>query len=278
VDDGRCGATPGDRVGSRPGYGDGPGPLAVAHRGGGALAPENTMAAFDRSYGLGLRHLETDLRLTADGVCVLFHDPGTRRLTGVPGAVERLTWAQLRGLRVAGREPVPRLEELLTAYPDARLMVDLKDPRAIGRLAAVIRAHRAQDRICLGGTADRWLADARAVFGGRVATALGWESTARLVAAARLRRRPRGVTVAPYVHVPLRAGRAPAYLDRLVAMAHELGPRVLVWTVDDPALMRRLLSAGVDGLISDRPDLLRDVLVARDSWRPEPNPAAPSLG
>ncbi|HET9657530.1 MAG TPA: glycerophosphodiester phosphodiesterase family protein [Kineosporiaceae bacterium] len=257
-------------------YGDGNGLLAVAHRGGSGLAPENTMTAFSRSWALGLRYLETDLRLTADGACVLFHDARTRRLTGRPGTVARLTWDQVRPLRIAGREPIPRLEELLSAWPDARICVDLKDPRAIGRLAAVIRAYRAHDRVCLVGTADRWLADARAVLGGRVATALGWESTARLVAAARFGHRPRGIVRAPYVHVPLRLGRVPVYVDRLITMAREQGCRLVVWTVDEPAVMRRLLSAGVDGIITDRPDLLREVLVAHGSWRPGPALPAPT--
>jgi glycerophosphoryl diester phosphodiesterase len=249
-------------------YHDDAHPVAIAHRGGAGLAPENTIAAFAQSYALGLRYLETDVRLTADGVCVLFHDAGTRRLTGVPGRLDRFTWAELRRLTVFGVEPVARLEDLLQAFPDARLALDLKDPRAIGRIAALVRSLAAHERICLAGSADQWLADARAVLGPAVATAMGWQSTVRLVAAARSGYRPRGVVPAPYVHVPLRLHGVPVFLDRLVAMAAELGSRAVVWTVDDPATMTNLLDAGVHAIITDRPDLLREVLVARDAWRP----------
>lgn len=163
---------------------------------------------------------------------------------------------------------MPRLEELLAAFPDARVAIDLKDPRALGRLAGAIRALGAQDRVCLAGTADHWLAHARAVLGSRLVTAMGWQSTCRLVTAARLGLRPSGVRPAPFVHVPLRLHGLPVFVDRLVPMAAELGSRIVVWTVNEPASMGQLLDAGVHGLVTDRPDLLREVLMTRNAWRP----------
>jgi glycerophosphoryl diester phosphodiesterase len=253
------------------GYRAGANGSAIAHRGGGGLATENTFAAFARSYALGIRYLETDIRVTADGVCVAFHDASLRRMTGVRAGVGELTWDELCRMRLDGGEQIPRLEDILAAFPDARFTVDLKDPRGIGALAAAVRCSRAQRRVCVAGSADRWLADVRAVMEG-VTTAMGWDSLTRLATAARLGMRPRGVVRAPYAHVPLRLGRLPVFVDRLVAMAHDLGAQVLVWTVDDPVRMHRLLDCGVDGIISDRPDLLREVLLARGAW------TAPSPG
>jgi glycerophosphoryl diester phosphodiesterase len=246
------------------GYAGAGGPYAVAHRGGAGLAPENTIAAFERSHALGLRYLETDVRLTGDGVCVAFHDAHLRRTTGARGRLDELSWEQVGSLRVGG-EPVPRLEELFDTFPDARFTIDVKESRALGPLVSAIHACRAADRVCLAGSADRILAEARETFG--IATALGWESLARLALAGRTGSRPRWITPAQFAHVPLRLGRVPVFADRLVAMAADLGVRVLVWTVDDPVLMHRLLDAGVDGVITDRPDVLREVLVARDAWR-----------
>jgi glycerophosphoryl diester phosphodiesterase len=249
------------------GYAPSGGVLAVAHRGGAGLAPENTLTAFGRSYALGLRYLETDVRVTADGVCVVVHDPDLARVTGTRLVVAGSRWREVRQTRVAGTELVPRLEEALDAFPDARFTIDLKDPRAIGPLAAALRRCGATDRVCIAGSADRWLADVRAVLGPGVATAMGWESLARLAVAARVGAVPYGVVPAPFAHVPLRLGRLPVFVDRLVGLAHGLGSRVLVWTVDEPAQMHRLLDAGVDGIITDRPDLLREVMLARGNWQ-----------
>lgn len=249
-------------------YGDGVWPIAVAHRGGAGLAPENTLAAFARSYALGVRYLETDVRVTADGTCVTFHDADTHRLTGVRGPIASLSWTAVQRLRVLGRDPVPRLEEVLSTFPDARVALDLKDPRAIGPLVAAVRRCNAEDRICVAGSADRWLADVRAAFDGRVSTALGWESLVRLTTAAHLGLRPYDIVPAPFAHLPLRLGRIPVVTQRLIAMAHELGSRVLVWTVNTPHAMHRMLDAGADGIITDRPDVLREVLVTRGGWHP----------
>jgi glycerophosphoryl diester phosphodiesterase len=242
------------------------GPYAVAHRGGGGLATENTMLAFERSSALGIRYLETDVQITSDGVCVAFHDASLARMTGVRARVKDLSWRQLRAVRLPGDQTIPRLDEALEAFPDTRFTVDLKDPRGIGPLAATLRRTVAGRRVCVAGSADRWLADVRAVMGAGVTTAMGWESLTRLATAARLGVRPVGVVRAPFAHVPLRLRWVPVFVDRLVAMAHDLGAQVLVWTVDDPGRMHRLLDAGVDGIISDRPDLLRDVLVSRGCW------------
>lgn len=263
-------------VGERPGhghgeyyeYGHGGPPYAVAHRGGGGLALENTFAAFACSYDLGYRYLETDLQTSADGVCVAFHDATLRRLAGIPARVRDLTWRELAQVWLAGGHRVLRVEELLLTFPDALFMIDLKDPRGIGPLARALRQTRAERRVCLAGSTDAWLADVRAVMGSRVSTAMGWESLTRLATAARLGVRPRGVVRAPFAHVPLHLHRVPVFVERLVTMVHELGAELLVWTVDDPARMHRLLDHGVDGIITDRPDLLREVLISRGTWAP----------
>ncbi len=241
----------------------------VAHRGGTGLAPENSLAAFGRAHALGFRYLETDLRVTADGVCVAFHDHTLRRVLGVPGRVRRTTWAQLRRLRFQG-EIVPTLDELLDLFPDTCFMMDLKDPDALDPVIEVLRRHRAIDRVCLAGASDRWLSAARDRAGLALSTSLGWESVIRLAAAARTatpaRRLIGSLPRGEFLHVPRYYGLLPVYSRRLVELAHDLGLRVMVWTIDDPAAISRLLDEGVDGIITDRPDVLREVLIARNVW------------
>ena len=248
----------------------------VAHRGGAALAPENSLTAFGRAYGLGFRYLETDLQITADGVCVAFHDRTLRRVLSVPGAVRGIRWSELRALRFRG-EFVPTLDDLLEGFPDACFMMDVKDPVALDPVIAVLRRHRAVDRVCLAGASDRLLTAARERAGPGLSTALGWGSLVRLTLAARTgmtaSRVAGSLAQAEFVHVPRYYGPLPVYSARLVALAHELGLRVMAWTINDAAEIVQLLDQGVDGVITDRPDVLRDVLIARGAWaRPLPLP------
>jgi len=249
-------------------YGAGTRPLALAHRGGAALAPENTLAAFRLAGALGYRYLETDVRLTADGELLCFHDVTLDRVTDARGPVRRRTLASLRATRVGGWEPLVTLREALEALPEANFTVDLKERDAIGPLRDLLRDKGFRDRVCVAGAWDGWLDSLRSEVPG-VRTALGWRSLTALVASARAGM-PCGhrFATAEFAHVPLRLGRVPVFVDRVVEGAHRIGVRVVVWTVDDATEMARLLDAGVDGIITDRPDLLREVLLARDEWTP----------
>lgn len=249
-------------------YGDSDGVLALAHRGGAALAPENTLAAFDRSTALGLRHLETDVVTSRDGVPLCFHDQTLRRLTGRTDAVAALTARELARIRIDG-EPIPTLAEALHAFPSSAFSIDLKDLRAVDAVVRLLRANPGwAPRVCVAGAWDGWLARAVAEVPG-LTRALGFRGLTALIGCGRLRARtPRRMAAAPFAHVPVRLGGMPVFAGRVVPEAHRLGLRVLVWTVDDAPTMRTLLDAGVDGIISNRPDRLRDVLIERGAWTP----------
>jgi glycerophosphoryl diester phosphodiesterase len=126
-----------------------PGPLAFAHRGGAAHAPENSWRAFAQAVKLGYGYLETDVQATADGVVVAFHDRTLARVTGYPGRVARRTYAELADFLIDGTEPIPRLEDLLGAWPNVRFNIDVKDAPAIGPLANVLKRTNAWDRVCV---------------------------------------------------------------------------------------------------------------------------------
>jgi glycerophosphoryl diester phosphodiesterase len=128
---------------------DHPVPLAFAHRGGAAHAPENSWRAFEHAVGLGYTYLETDVQATADGVLIAFHDRTLNRVTGQPGRVARMTYQQLSGALIDGTEPIPRLEDLLCAWPGIRFNIDVKDVPAIRPLAEVLRRTNAWDRVCV---------------------------------------------------------------------------------------------------------------------------------
>lgn len=241
-------------------YLDWPGPIAFAHRGGAGDHPENTLPAFQHAVDLGYTYLETDVHVTSDGVLVAFHDPDLSRTCGLAGTISSLTWAEVSSARVSGVEPIPAFEELVGSFPDARFNIDCKSDAAVGPLVESLRRLDCLDRVCLGAFSDRRLRRLRAALGDRLCSSFGPAQVATLVFLGRV---PWGGQVA---QVPVRAGRVTVVSERTIRTARRLGLQVHVWTIDDPDEMRRLLDLGVDGIMTDRPAVLRDVLVDRDAW------------
>jgi len=250
------------------GYGEETGTLAIAHRGGAALAPENTLAAFALSASLGFRYLETDVRVTSDGQLVCFHDRRLDRVTDATGPVRSKSLDELRPLRVNRTEPIPSFDEALEAFPELCFTVDLKDRAGMEPLMKSLRRKGVAERVCIAGAWDGWLAHVRREVPA-VNTALGWRSLAGLLSCVRSGvRPPRSLATAPFAHVPIKLGRVPIFVERLVAMSQDIGVRVVTWTADDPVVIRRLLDAGVAAIITDRPDVLREVFLQHGAWQP----------
>jgi glycerophosphoryl diester phosphodiesterase len=241
---------------------DGPTPLAFAHRGGAIDAPENTMAAFERAVRMGYRYLETDAHATADGVILAFHDHELDRVTDRKGAVAALPWSFVREARIGGREPIPRLDELLDAFPDTFVNIDAKHDAAVDGVVEAIKRTGAQDRVCLASFSDRRITRMRGQLPG-VVSSLGSRGVGRVLAGPA--GRPARLA-AECIQVPPYARGVSVVTRRMVDRCHRLGMQVHVWTIDDPAEMHRLLDLGIDGLMSDRLDVLRDVLVDRGQW------------
>ncbi len=246
--------------------------LAFAHRGG-ARHPElsgleNTRTAFAHAVALGYRYLETDVHSTRDGVLVAFHDALLERVTDGAGSLRDLDVADLAARAGQRSRAGPDARRPRGAFPDARFNIDLKSDAAAAPLAALIHEHDLHDRVLVGSFSGRRLRRFR-----RARRAAGRHL--------RLPGRGRGVRRAPG---PARPSLAPAVVPprcrcpiawsagvavttaRLVRRAHAAGLHVHVWTVDDPDEMRLLLDRGVDGLMTDRTDILRAVLRERGLW------------
>lgn len=260
------------------GYLDAPRPLAFAHRGG-AYHPEiegleNTLAAFTHAVALGYTYLETDVHVTRDGVLLAFHDTVLDRVTDRTGSIAAATWTEVEQALIGGSEPVPTLASLFDAFPDARFNIDLKSDGAVEALAAFLDERQAWDRVLVGSFSARRMGAFRRRTGGRVATSAHPLEVAAFVLSpsARVARWvTRGRPAA--LQVPHRRGRLLVVSRGLVRRAHAAGVQVHVWTIDDPIEMNTLLDRGVDGIMTDRTDILRDVLRARGQWiGPEPYP------
>ncbi|GLH99156.1 glycerophosphodiester phosphodiesterase [Phytohabitans aurantiacus] len=243
-------------------------PLAFAHRGGAAEGDENTAEAFARAVALGYRYVETDVHATSDGVPVVFHDTTLARVAGRPERIEDLSWAELTTVWPA----VPRLDDVLAGWPEIRFNIDVKAASAIEPTVEAVTRVSAGDRVLLASFSDARLARLRLLAGPKVATSLGMRSVARLKAASvggwRITMPPSAVAA----QVPVRYGRVRLVDRRFIGYAHRLGLQVHVWTIDDPAEMHYLLDLGVDGIMTDRVDVLRDVYMSRGVWPTEGNP------
>ncbi len=241
-------------------YLDWPGPIAFAHRGGASDNPENTMPAFQHAVDLGYTYLETDVHATSDGVLVAFHDPDLSRTCDRGGTISELPWSEVSKARVDGREPIPLFEELMEQFPQARVNIDCKADSAVDGLIASLRRLDCLDRVCIGGFSDRRLRRLRSGLGAALCSSFGPVQIAALRFGVPV---PWGGQAA---QVPVRQGRITIVDERMVRRAHRHGFQVHVWTIDDPVEIRRLLDLGVDGVMTDRPQVLKDVLVERDEW------------
>lgn len=227
------------------------------------------MPAFAGAHALGIRVFETDLHATADGVLMAVHDATLDRTTDTTGKIRERTLGELAavdaGYRFGADEgfpfrgkgvAIPTLEEVASTFPDTALIVDMKSPDLEELLVALIERLGLAERIIVGSFSDARLRRFRRLAG-HVATSAG----PREVLGTRTRswaRRPSGGGAA-VLQVPVKAG-VRVVDAAFVAAAHAAGKHVHVWTVNDEAEMRRLLGLGVDGIITDRPDILQRVL------------------
>lgn len=245
-------------------YLDWPGPIAFAHRGGALEQPENTMKAFEHAVGLGYRYIETDVQLTADGEVVVFHDDTLDRVTDRLGRISELPWAEVRRARVAGTEPIPLLDDVLGAWPEVRWNIEPKRAPSVGPLARAIRRTNTIDRVCLGSASEGRLSRLRRLLGPRLCTATSAMATSR-VRLAGFGIRTGSIAGACLQVSPSYKG-VPIVDRRFVGAAHRLRLPVHVWTIDGAGQMNRLLDLGVDGIMTDRPTVLRRVLEDRGLW------------
>jgi glycerophosphoryl diester phosphodiesterase len=223
------------------------------------------MPAFAHAVDVGYRYLETDVHLTADGVLVAFHDTDLRRTTGHPGEIIDMTWADLAELRVDGREPIPLMRDLLERWPDVRFNIDCKSDAAVVPLAQLVTTTDSLSRVCIGSFSHRRLQRTRTLLGPRVLTSLSPQEIATLRLAGLLRgKSPR------IAQVPVRTGFGRRSIEivtkQFLARARRVGVEVHVWTINDEVEMDRLIDLGVDGIMTDRPELLRAVLERRGLW------------
>jgi glycerophosphoryl diester phosphodiesterase len=244
---------------------DHPLPLAFAHRGGAAEAPENSWAAFEHAVALGYGYIETDVRASSDGVAVAFHDPALERLTGRRGLLRDTPWREVRHLELADGRGIPKLEDILGTWPALCWNIDVKRPEATHEVVEAIRRTASAGRVLVTSFSGRRVARLRAALKDEVATGAGRPAIAALVLAGRLGLAPIR-TRAVAAQVPVRYLGARVVDKAFVRACHRAGAQVHVWTVDEEGEMARLLDLGVDGVMTDRPTVLKGLMAKRGQW------------
>ncbi|MDU5298684.1 glycerophosphodiester phosphodiesterase [Cutibacterium avidum] len=231
----------------------------LAHRGGAGMTAnkgiENTLAAFRHAVDLGCTHLETDVHATSDGVLMAFHDPILDRVTESSGVIAKMPWHEVRQASVGG-EPIPTLDDVLDAFPESFINIDIKHDAATMPLIEVLSRHRAWNRVCVGSFSSKRIRTFRRLMRERTATAVGPVGVGWAVVG------PNSLQMAESrgdaYQVPHRVSRygVPLVTPTFVAAAHRLGRAVHVWTINEVSEARELMDMGVDGIVTDRPDLM----------------------
>ncbi|MGH8924743.1 MAG: glycerophosphodiester phosphodiesterase [Acidimicrobiia bacterium] len=249
-------------------------PVVIAHRGSRLLWPENTMTAFEQAASYGVRFIETDLRVSADGVLHCFHDPFLDRTTNGSGPIGSLTAQDLERLDAGYYHRsdqgysfrsrgigIPTFGSVLEAFPASGFVVDIKNQGVVEPLARLIKERDLERRLIVGSFSTERLRRLKETCGKEVATSTGPAETVRAIVAGRLAAGfdPFGSTTVA-LQVPLSWYGVPVVTADLVKVAHRFGKLVHVWTINEGDEIKRLLHLGVDGIITDRPDLASSLM------------------
>lgn len=253
-------------------------PIAFAHRGGAKRRPENTLLAFEHAAELGYTHIETDIHETADGHFVCFHDHTLERTTNGQGKLRDYTLAELRRLdaayhfiedesysfRGAGAR-IPTLEEAISLSPRLHYNLEIKpqDTTLGRRLWDFIEHHQIRDRVLVASEHDEVTNTFRQYSRGRVATSPGRKGAKRFWARVLTGTWRRAMFSFDALQIPPSFRGIHVITPRFIEAAHHHGIQVHVWTIDEPIEMYELLNAGVDGVMTDLPDVLLGVLAER---------------
>jgi glycerophosphoryl diester phosphodiesterase len=245
--------------------------VALAHRGGAAhpelVGLENTLRAFRHATTLGYDYLETDVHVTRDGVLIAFHDDELDRVTNASGTIALLAHADILAARIADTEQIPTLRQLLQSLPQARFNIDLKSDATVTALAALIDETGAHQRVLVGSFSHSRLKHFRRLLPQVATSASPWEvAILKFVPVVWLADYLVNAAVAA-LQVPRFKGPLEVVTTRFVRRMHAINKQVHVWTIDDAPQMELLICRGVDGLITDRTDILKAVLINHGLWK-----------
>ena len=234
-----------------------PGVAISAHRGGSMEAPENTLESFKYSLELGCAYIETDVQLSSDGIPYIFHDDDLSRLLGKDVAFNSLHSSEIQNLKLFESFDIPTLETALTTFPDALFQIDLKTDEVAIPAMKIIETLEAFDRVCIASFSSKRLALINEMYP-HVCLSMGPKEILKLLLASYglYKKKVPGNCL----QVPIYQYGIKLVTKRFIQYVQNIGLKIHVWTINDKNQMQQLINLGVDGIITDRPKALKDLL------------------
>ena len=232
------------------------------HRGGDEKKTENTLEAFQYSSDLGVTFMETDVQFTKDGEGVVFHDIDLKRIAGLEKKISELSLKEIKSIDLIGGGKIPTLDDLLSSFKNLRFNIDIKVDSAVEKTVDIIKSHDALNRTCLAAFSSKRLNRIRNLAGKDACTSMGQLEVSKLIM--RSWGLPFDKQLGMCAQVPTVQWGIPVVTEAFIDEAHRQDKLVHVWTIDDPEEMRNLIKKSVDGLMTDKPSILKKVLIEQN--------------
>ncbi len=229
--------------------------FGFVHRGGDEKETENTLEAFQYSSDLGFVFMETDVQASKDGQIVIFHDDNLERMAGIRNQIRNLSFQEIKKIELKGGGRIPLLSEALSSFPNLRFNIDIKTEDAVEETIRIIKSNRSINRVCLASFSSKRLKKIRKIAGEGTCTSSGQMDILKLII------NSLGLNIVipegDCAQVPVSQWGIPIVTRSFIENNHKLNKFVHVWTVDDEYEMNRLFNLGVDGLMTDKPSVLK---------------------
>jgi len=237
-------------------------PINIGHRGASGHFPENTSLSFDQALKMGAKGLEFDLRITSDNKVLVFHDEDTLRMVGEKFQINETEYEQIKKLTILDteEEKIPLFREVLNNFSDVPMVIEIKDTgqNVVENVAEVIKETESENQILLGSFHETTINEIRKALPGVPTAACEREAFLFYILA--------HFGLAGFVNwkfdaftIPTRHKNLPVLTPPFIAAAKSKGIGLYIWTINNKKTMKRLIKLGVDGIMTDYPDKLKDI-------------------
>jgi len=239
--------------------------LAFAHRGGNDFGPENSLKSFMCAHEIGYKYLETDVHLSKDGYLVAFHDESLDRVTNKSGLIRDMNLNDIKKAKIENIEEIPLLIDLLENLPECYFNIDCKSDDTVMPLINLVKKYSLLDRVCIGSFSQKRINFIRKSLGPRVKTSMGPNEIlfAKILSNLSVAKNFKST----YASLPIRRYGVNLLNEKYINFLKNNNQKVIAWTINDESEMRLLIKRGVNGIMTDRIVLLKNILIEENKWK-----------